>query len=66
MMKRIGYLFMACLTVVSGSALADCDEVGYIATFEVTEGQEQSFESAIVKVAAKVMTLLRHRLALRR
>ncbi len=53
-MRRIGYLFGACLAFASGSAFADCDEVGYIATFEVTKGQEQAFEAAIVKVAAKI------------
>jgi len=44
-----------CLAFASGSAFAACDEVGYIATFEITEGQEQAFESAIANVAAKVM-----------
>lgn len=54
-MRRFGYTLMACLAFGTGSVFAACDEVGYIATFEVTEGQEQAFEAAIVKVAAKVM-----------
>ncbi len=54
-MHRIGYSLMTCLAVAAGPALAACDEVGYIATFEVAKGQEQAFEAAIVKVAAKVM-----------
>ena len=54
-MKRILYLFMACPVFSAGSAVAACDEVGYIATFEVATGQEQAFESAIAKVAAKVI-----------
>jgi quinol monooxygenase YgiN len=53
-MQRIGYWLMASMVFASGSAFAVCDEVGYIATFEVTEGQEQAFETGIVKVAAKV------------
>ena len=40
--------------MAAGSALAECEEVGYIATFEVTAGQEQAFEAAVVNAAAKV------------
>jgi quinol monooxygenase YgiN len=54
-MRSIGYLFISCLAFAAGSVSASCDEVGLIATFEVTEGQEEAFEAAIVKVAAKVM-----------
>jgi quinol monooxygenase YgiN len=53
-MQRIGYWLMTFTAFAAGSAFAACDEVGYIATFEVTEGQEQAFEAGIVKVAAKV------------
>ncbi len=53
-MQRIGYWLMAFIAFAAGPAFAACDEVGYIATFEVTEGQEQAFETGIVKVAAKV------------
>jgi quinol monooxygenase YgiN len=54
-MKRFGYLLVASLALCAGWANSACDEVGYIATFEVTEGQEQAFEQAIAKAAAKVM-----------
>ena len=54
-MKRIGHLLLVGLSCAAGSVWAACDEVGYIATFEVTEGQEQAFEAAIARVAAKVM-----------
>jgi quinol monooxygenase YgiN len=53
-MRRIGYLLGAGLAFASAPAFSACDEVGYIAAFEVTKGQEQAFEAAIVKVAAKV------------
>lgn len=43
------------LSIGAGQAHAACDEVGYIATFEVTEGKEQAFEVAVTKLAAKVM-----------
>lgn len=54
-MKRIGQVLLVCMTFGAAPVWAACDEVGFIATFEVTEGQEQAFEAAIVKVAAKVM-----------
>ena len=54
-MKRFGYLLLACAACFASSVWAQCDEVGYIATFEVTEGQEQAFEAGIAAVAAKVM-----------
>lgn len=41
--------------LLSAFTHADCVEVGYLATFEVRPGEEQAFERAIVKVAAKVM-----------
>jgi quinol monooxygenase YgiN len=37
------------------AAHAGCEEVGYIATFEVKPGSEQAFEQAVVAVAAKVV-----------
>ena len=40
---------------VARLAHADCDEVGYIATFEVKPGSERAFEQAIVEVASKVV-----------
>jgi len=53
-MQRSAYRFMVCLAFAGSPAFADCEEVGYLATFEVTEGQEQAFEAAIVRVAAMV------------
>ena len=50
-MQRSAYRLLVCLAFAGSSAFA---EVGYLATFEVTEGQEQAFEAAIVRVAAKV------------
>ena len=38
----------------AGIAHAACDEVGYVATFQVKPGSEQAFEQAVVAVAAKV------------
>jgi len=38
----------------AGLAHGACDEVGYVATFQVKLGSEQAFEQAVVAVAAKV------------
>jgi len=54
-MRPIAVMLAAWLGFGAGAAFATCDEVGYIATFEVTEGREQAFEAAIARVAAKVM-----------
>jgi quinol monooxygenase YgiN len=54
-MQRFTAGFLAWATLSAGGAVAACDEVGYLATFEVANGQEQAFEEAIVKVAAKVL-----------
>ena len=54
-MRYIKYLTWAYLALAAGTVAAACDEVGYIATFEITTGQERAFEAAIAKVAAKVM-----------
>jgi len=54
-MQRVGNWLIMCLAIASGPVFAACDEVGYIATFEVTEGQEKAFEAAIANVAAKVI-----------
>ena len=54
-MRNIGYLFIAYLAFAAGSVFAACDEVGYIAIFEVIQGQEQAFEAAVAIVAAKVV-----------
>ena len=40
--------------IAASSAMAECEEVGYIATFDVAAGQEQVFESAVLAAAAKV------------
>ena len=51
-------LLTACATALSAGAAplhADCKEVGYIASFEVKQGQEMAFEDAIVELAAKVL-----------
>jgi quinol monooxygenase YgiN len=40
-----------------GQAHAGCDEVGYVATFEVKPGNEQAFEQAIVALAGKVVEM---------
>lgn len=45
-------VFVAC--AAPGVARAACDEVGFIATFEVKPGHEQAFEQALVTVAEKV------------
>ncbi|MFK7913402.1 MAG: putative quinol monooxygenase [Pseudomonadales bacterium] len=39
----------------SAGAFAECEEVGYIATFDVKSGSEGAFEQAITTVAAKVL-----------
>lgn len=58
---RLGFMSMvsavvACATIGGVSvAHAECEEVGYIATFEVKPGNEQAFEQAIVAVADKVV-----------
>jgi quinol monooxygenase YgiN len=45
-----------CMAAMGASLVhADCDEVAYIATFEVTPGSEQAFEQAIVNLANKVV-----------
>lgn len=59
-MTRAAYLCAAPALLVllaigaANTARAACDEVGYIATFEVKPGSEQAFERAIVAVARKV------------
>ena len=45
----------AAAIAAAGTVHAACDEVGYIATFEVKPGNEQAFEQAIVAVADKVV-----------
>lgn len=54
-MRCIKYLVITQLVLATSAACAACEEVGYIATFEVTEGQEQAFEVAVARVAAKVV-----------
>ena len=51
-------LLIACAAVLmlgTTSASAECSEVGYLATFDVKQGSEATFEQAIAKVAAKVL-----------
>ena len=59
-MLRLGYV--SAVSVIAGCAAiggmsqvhAACDEVGYVATFEVKPGSEEAFEQAVVAVANKV------------
>jgi len=48
---------VAALALAHAPLRADCAEVGYIATFEVTPGREMAFEDDIVELAAKVLEL---------
>ena len=53
-------LLTACVTALSLSSVpsyADCTEVGYIASFEVTPGREMAFEDAVVELAARVLEI---------
>ena len=54
---RFAVSMVAACAAIGGVSLANagCDEVGFIATFEVEPGKEQAFEEAIVAVANKVV-----------
>ena len=55
---RLGLVVAAAATALTSTQVAAaCNEVGYIATFEVKPGMEQGFEDAITTVAAKVLEL---------
>ena len=43
------------LVFASNYAYSDCDEVGYLAVFDVKAGHEEEFEAAIVELSQKVM-----------
>jgi quinol monooxygenase YgiN len=46
---------VAALIGLGSPAWSACEEVGYIATFEVKSGAEQAFEEAVVALADKVV-----------
>ncbi len=53
-MLTIGVLTLSAWSCAHIATANDCEEVGYIATFEVKPGQEAAFEAAISAVASKV------------
>lgn len=54
-MKLRRLLFVSFIMCASTNVYSDCDEVGYLAVFNVKSGQEEAFEVAIVGLSKKVM-----------
>ena len=48
-------VFVIGLLGISNYAYSACDEVGYLAVFDVKTGHEEEFEAAIVELSQKVM-----------
>ena len=49
-------VFVSLLVFASNYAYSDCDEVGYLAVFDVKVGHEEEFETAIVELSQKAVS----------